>query len=274
MEISPETYDAIVKQAIELAYRVVPSILYAILFYLVGRFIIVRVLKGLRKFLNGREESPSLNEFVYSFTKVILFIVLFVGLAAIIGVPVTSFLAIFGAAGLAIGLALQGSLSNFAGGLLILAFKPFRVGDVIVGQGHTGKITKIQILYTHLMTFDNREVIIPNGNLANSDIINMSTQDTRRTEITVGVAYGTNIKQAKEIILGILANDPRVLEEPAPFVALNNFGDSSLDLVIRAWASTSELWPVYFDTMESINTEFEKNEIEIPFPQRVVHQMK
>lgn len=274
MEISPEAYDAIVKQAVELAYQIIPSILYAILFYLVGRFIIVRVLKGLRKFLNGREESPSLNEFVYSFIKVILFIVLFVGLAAIIGVPVTSFLAIFGAAGLAIGLALQGSLSNFAGGLLILAFKPFRVGDVIVGEGHTGKITKIQILYTHLMTFDNREVIIPNGNLANSDIINMSTQETRRTEITVGVAYGTNIKQAKEIILNIFANDPRVLEEPAPFVALNNFGDSSLDLVIRAWASASDLWPVYFDTMESINTEFEKYEIEIPFPQRVVHQSK
>jgi small conductance mechanosensitive channel len=274
MEISPEAYDAIVKQAVELAYQIIPSILYAILFYLVGRFIIVRVLKGLRKFLNGREESPSLNEFVYSFTKVILFIVLFVGLAAIIGVPVTSFLAIFGAAGLAIGLALQGSLSNFAGGLLILAFKPFLVGDVIVGQGHTGKITKIQILYTHLMTFDNREVIIPNGNLANSDIINMSTQETRRTEITVGVAYGTNIKQAKEIILKIFANDPRVLEEPAPFVALNNFGESSLDLVIRAWASASDLWPVYFDTMESINTEFEKYEIEIPFPQRVIHQQK
>jgi small conductance mechanosensitive channel len=171
-------------------------------------------------------------------------------------------------------LALQGSLSNFAGGLLILAFKPFRVGDVIVGQGHTGKISKIQILYTHLMTFDNREVIIPNGNLANSDIINMSTQETRRTEITVGVAYGINIKQAKEIILNILANDPRVLEDPAPFVALNNFGDSSLDLVVRAWSNATELWPVYFDTMEAINTEFEKHEIEIPFPQRVVHQTK
>jgi len=274
MEISPETYDAILKQAIELAYQVIPSILYAIFFYFVGKFIIVRVLKGLRNFLDKREDSPSLNEFVYSFTKVILFIVLFVGVAAIIGVPVTSFLAIFGAAGLAIGLALQGSLSNFAGGLLILAFKPFRVGDVIVGQGHTGKISKIQILYTHLMTFDNREVIIPNGNLANSDIINMSTQETRRTEITVGVAYGTNIKQAKEIILNILANDPRVLEDPAPFVALNNFGDSSLDLVVRAWSNAAELWPVYFDTMEAINTEFEKHEIEIPFPQRVVHQPK
>jgi small conductance mechanosensitive channel len=274
MEISQETAEAIIRQAIELAYQIIPSILYAILFYFIGRLIIIRVLKGLRNYLNKREDSPTLGEFVYSFSKVVFYITLFVGVATIIGIPISSFLAIFGAAGLAIGLALQGSLSNFAGGLLILAFKPFRVGDVIVGQGHMGTISKIQILYTHLITFDNREVIIPNGNLANSDIINMSTQETRRTEITVGVAYGTNIKQAKEIILNILVNDPRVLVEPEPFVALNNFGDSSLDLVIRAWANASDLWPVYFDTMESINIEFEKNNIEIPFPQRVMHQSK
>jgi len=274
MEISPETSDAIVKQAIELAYKVVPSILYAILFYLVGRFIITRILKGLKKYLNKREDSPSLNEFVYSFTKVVLTIVLLVGVAAIIGIPVSSFLAIFGAAGLAIGLALQGSLSNFAGGLLILAFKPFKVGNVITGQGHTGKVSKIQILYTHLLTFDNKEIIIPNGNLANSDVVNMSTQETRRVDYTVGVAYGTNIKQAREIILGIFDKDERALKDPAPVVFLNNFGDSSLDLVIRVWAKADDLWPLYFDGMEAINTELAKNGVEIPFPQRVVHQAK
>lgn len=274
MEISQETADALIRQGVDLAYQVVPAIIYAILFYLVGRFIVKKVLKGLRSYLVLREDSPSLNEFLYAFAKIVLFAVLFMGVAAIIGIPITSFLAIFGAAGLAIGLALQGSLSNFAGGLLILAFKPFRVGDVIVGQGHTGTVFKIQILYSHLMTFDNKEVIIPNGILANTDIINMSTQATRRTEIIVGVAYGTNIKQAKEIILDILAKDSRVLQEPAPFVALNNFGDSSLDLVIRAWSSASDLWPMHFDTMEAINTEFETHGIEIPFPQRVVHQGK
>ena len=274
MEISPEIYDDIVKQAIELAYQVIPSILYAIFFYFVGKFIIVRVLKGLRKYLDKREDSPSLNEFVYSFTKVVLFIVLFVGVAAIIGIPVTSFLAIFGAAGLAIGLALQGSLSNFAGGLLILAFKPFKVGDVITGQGHTGKVSKIQILYTHLLTFDNKEIIIPNGNLANSDVVNMSTQDTRRVDYIVGVAYGTNIKQVREIILGIFAKDERALKDPEPVVFLNNFGDNSLDLVIRVWANAENLWPLYFDGMEEINTELSKHGVEIPFPQRVVHQAK
>ncbi len=274
MEISPETTDAIIKKAIELAYEVVPSIIYAILFYLVGRFIINKVLKGIKKYLSKREESPSLNEFVYSFSKVVLTIILLVGVAAIIGIPVTSFLAIFGAAGLAIGLALQGSLSNFAGGLLILAFKPFKVGDVITGQGHTGKVEKIQILYTHLLTFDHKEIIIPNGNLANSDVVNMSTQETRRVDYTVGVAYGTNIKQAREVILEIFAKDERALQDPAPVVFLNNFGDSSLDLVIRVWTKAENLWPLYFDGMESINNELAKNGVEIPFPQRVVHQAK
>lgn len=274
MEISQETTDALIRQGVDLAYQVVPSIIYAILFYLVGKFIIKKVLKGLKNFLEKREDSPSLNVFLYSFSKVILYVVLFVGVAAIIGVPVTSFLAIFGAAGLAIGLALQGSLSNFAGGLLILAFKPFKVGDVITGQGHTGKVEKIQILYTHLLTFDNKEIIIPNGNLANSDVINMSTQDTRRVDYTVGVAYGTNIKQAREIVLGIFEKDERALKDPAPVVFLNNFGDSSLDLIIRVWTNADTLWPLYFDGMEAINNEFEKNGIEIPFPQRVVHQGK
>ena len=273
MEISTETSEAIVKQAIDLAYQIIPSILYAILFYFVGRFLIKRVLKGIKKYLNKREESPSLNEFVYSFTKVVLTIVLFVGVAAIIGIPISSFLAIFGAAGLAIGLALQGSLSNFAGGLLILAFKPFNVGDVITGQGHTGKVSKIQILYTHLLTFDNKEIIIPNGNLANSDVVNMSTQEIRRVDYTVGVAYGTNIKQARATILAIFEKDERALKDPEPVVFLNNFGDSSLDLVIRVWTKAEDLWPLYFDGMEAINTELENNGIEIPFPQRVIHQV-
>ncbi|MDR7128759.1 small conductance mechanosensitive channel [Algoriphagus sp. 4150] len=274
MEISQETVNAFYERAIDLAYLIVPRIIFAVIFYLIGKFIVKSLLKGLRNLLEKRENNPSLNDFLFGFVKIVLYITLFMGVASILGAPLGSTVAIFGAAGLAIGLALQGSLSNFAGGILILGFKPFQVGDVIVAQGHTGKIAKIQILYTHLMTFDNREVIIPNGSLANSDIINMSTQETRRTEINVGVAYGTNIKKAKEVLVKIFENDPRVLKDPAPFVALTNFGDSSLDLVVRVWVKASDLWPVHFDGMESINTEFEKAGIEIPFPQRVVHQIK
>lgn len=273
-ELSQETTDALYAEGISLGIEIALRIFSALLFYFVAKFIAKKILAGLKRFLDKRDDAPSLNEFLYGFSKILLYAVVFVGVLMILGVPGSSFLAIFGAAGLAIGLALQGSLSNFAGGLLILAFKPFKVGHVVVAQGHTGTVAKIQILYTHLMTFDNQEVIIPNGNLANSDIVNMSTQETRRAELKVGVAYGTNIKQAKEIILNIFENDPRALKDPAPFVALNNFGDSSLDIVVRVWAKSADMWPMYFAGMEAINSEFEKHGIEIPFPQRVVHQIK
>lgn len=272
--ISQETIDTLYAQGISLAVEVALRLIAAIIVYFIGRFIINKVLRFIKHSLEKREDSPSLNDFLFGFTKIMLFAALFIAVAVTLGIDATSFLAVLGAAGLAIGLALQGSLSNFAGGILILAFKPFKVGHVIVAQGHTGVVNRVQILYTHLMTFDNQEVIIPNGNLANSDIVNMSTQETRRAELKVGVAYGTNIKDAKEIILNIFNNDPRVLQEPAPFVALQNFGDSSLDIVVRVWAKSADMWPVYFDGMESINSEFEKNGIEIPFPQRVVHQIK
>lgn len=272
--ISKETMDALYAQGISLAVEIALRLLAAVVVYFIGRFIVKKLLNAIKHYLERRDDSPSLNEFLFGFAKIMLFAALFVGVAVTLGVDATSFLAIFGAAGLAIGLALQGSLSNFAGGILILAFKPFKVGHVVVAQGHTGVVSKIQILYTHLMTFDNQEVIIPNGSLANSDIVNMSTQETRRAELKVGVAYGTNIKQAKEIILNIFENDPRALKEPAPFVALNNFGDSSLDIVVRVWAKSADMWPLYFAGMEAINSEFEKHGIEIPFPQRVVHQIK
>ncbi|SHO62293.1 small conductance mechanosensitive channel [Algoriphagus zhangzhouensis] len=274
MEISPEMTDTLIQKAIELAYEVVPRIIYALVFYFVGKFIVKRVLKSFNKILAKRDSNPSLNIFLSGLAKVLLIACLFLGVLAILGIPVSSFMAVLGAAGLAIGLALQGSLSNFAGGVLILLFKPFKVNDVVTAQGHTGTVKRIDILYTHINTFDNKEIIIPNGNLANSDVVNMSTQPTRRADLTVGVAYGTNIKKAREIILGIFEKDERVHKDPQPVVFLNNFGDSSLDLVIRAWTNAETLWPVYFDTMEAINTEFENNNIEIPFPQRVVHQVK
>jgi len=272
--ISQETIDGLYADGISLAVEVALRIIAAALVFFIGRFIVKKLLNFIKKTLEKREDTPSLNDFLLGFAKVMLFSALFIAVAVTLGIDATSFLAIFGAAGLAIGLALQGSLSNFAGGILILAFKPFRVGHVIVAQGHTGTVARVQILYTHLMTFDNKEVIIPNGTLANNDIVNMSTQETRRAELNVGVAYGTNIKQAKEIILNIFENDPRALKDPAPFVALNNFGDSSLDMVVRVWAKSADMWPMYFAGMEAINTEFEKHGIEIPFPQRVVHNLK
>jgi small conductance mechanosensitive channel len=274
MEITPEMVDSLIAQGIDLVWLIIPKLIYAVLFYLVGRFIIGKLVRGFAKILEKREKNPSLNDFLLGVVKALLYVSLFIGIATVLGVPLTSFVAILGAAGLAIGLSLQGSLSNFAGGVLILVFKPFKSGDVIVAQGHTGVVKQIGIIYTRMTTFDNKEIIIPNGGLANSDVVNMSTQATRRADLTVGVAYGTNIKVARETILDIFKNDKRVHQDPEPVVFLNNFGDSSLDLVVRAWTDAGDLWPVYFDTMEAINTAFEEKGIEIPFPQRVVHQGK
>ncbi|MFN3998851.1 mechanosensitive ion channel family protein [Algoriphagus sp.] len=274
MELSPEAVNSLLEQGIALAYKIIPTLIYALLFYFIAKFIINKFIKGFGIILEKRDSNPSLNTFLIGLVKALLFVSLFIGLATILGVPMASFLAILGAAGLAIGLALQGSLSNFAGGVLILLFKPFKVGDVITGKGHTGSVSKIDILYTHMFTFDNKEVVIPNGSLANSDVVNISSQPTRRVDINVGVSYDTDIKKARAVIFEILKNDDRVHAEPAPVVWLNNFGDSSLDLVVRAWANREHVWPVYWDTMEKIKEAFDQNEIEIPFPQRVLHHVK
>ncbi|NVK51183.1 MAG: mechanosensitive ion channel family protein [Cyclobacteriaceae bacterium] len=274
MEISPELAEELFQKGLDLAYTILPKLVYAALFYFIGRWVVRKLVKSFSILLEKRESNPSLNNFLIGVIKALLFVSLIIGIATILGVPLTSFVAVLGAAGLAIGLALQGSLSNFAGGVLILLFKPFKVDDVIVAQGHTGTVKEIGIIYTRMTTFDNKEIIIPNGGLANSDVVNMSSQPTRRVDMTVGVAYGTNIKQAREIILNIFKNDKRVLTEPEPVVFLNNFGDSSLDLVIRVWTEAPNLWPVYFDSMEAINSAFAEQGIEIPFPQRVMHQVK
>lgn len=274
MELSPETINTLLSEAIQLAYRIIPSLIYALLFYLIGKFLINKLVRGFQKILEKRDANPSLNSFLVGLVKALLYVSLFIGVATILGVPMSSFLAILGAAGLAIGLALQGSLSNFAGGVLILLFKPFQVGDAISSKGFTGVVRKIDILYTHLTTFDNQEVIIPNGALANSEVVNLNSQPTRRVEIKVGVAYDTDLKKAKDVILEILSKDDRIHSSPEPMVGLSSFGESSLDLVVRMWTNTPELWPVYFETMEKIKEAFDQQHIEIPFPQRVVHESR
>ena len=274
MELSPETLKTILNEGIELLYQVIPSLIYAIIFYFVGRFVVNKLLVGLQLILEKRDTNLSLSTFLLGLVKALLFVSLFIGVATIVGVPMSSFFAILGAAGLAIGLALQGSLSNFAGGVLILLFKPFQVGDVIIGMGHKGTVQRIDILYTHLFTFDNREVVIPNGNLANADVINITSQPTRRVDMNVGVAYSSDLKKVRKVVLAILAKDSRVHSDPEPVVVLTNFGDSSLDLVIRAWTDTDCYWEVYHETLEKIKEALEKEQIEIPFPQRVVYHIK
>lgn len=259
------------QKAIDLAFQLGPVLFKAALLLIIGRQVIKFVLKLLGNGLEKYEIDPSLATFFKSFLSAVLWVVLLISVATTLGMQMTSFVAILGAAGLAVGLALQGSLSNFAGGVLILVFKPFRVGDTIETQAQIGAVESIDILYTKIRLFDNRVVTVPNGALANNSIINLSQKPTRRVEMKVGVAYGTDLKKTRQVILDVLGKDERVHEDPAPTVYFTNFGDSSLDLTVRCWADAADLWPVYWDTMEAIKEAFEANDIEVPFPQRDVN---
>jgi small conductance mechanosensitive channel len=188
-----------------------------------------------------------------------------------VGIATTSFVAILGAAGLAIGLALQGSLANFAGGVLILLFKPFKVGDYIEAQGYSGTVNEIQIFNTILKSLDNKTIIIPNGNLSNDCITNYSTEPLRRVDFVFGIGYEDDIKKAKEVLLTIIKSDSRVLKEPEPFVSIGELGDSSVNFTVRVWCNKEAYWDVYFDMFEKVKLEFDKQGISIPFPQRDVH---
>ena len=263
--------NVIKEKAIDLAFQFGPVLLKAVLLLIIGRQIIKFIIRILSNGLDKYEIDPSLSTFFKSFLSAVLWVVLLISVATTLGMQMASFVAILGAAGLAVGLALQGSLSNFAGGVLILIFKPFRVGDTIETQGQLGAVESIDILYTKIRIFDNRVVTVPNGALANNMIINLSQKPTRRVEMKVGVAYGTDLKKTRQVILDVLNKDERIHEDPEPVVYFTNFGDSSLDLTIRCWVDAADLWPVYWENMEAIKEAFEANAIEIPFPQRDVH---
>lgn len=268
-----KTLDLIKQQLIDLAFQVGPKIVLGLIIFFIGKYLIGMANKIMRRAFDRSEVDPSLATFLLSFSRVVLWVLLLISIATTMGVQMTSFIAILGAAGLAVGLALQGSLSNFAGGVLILLFKPFKVGDTVEAQGTTGEVESIDILYTKIKNFDNKLVTLPNGILANNLIVNYSQKSTRRVDIKVGIAYGTDIRKVRKIILDILAKDERIHHEPEAVVHFNNFGESSLDLIIRCWTDTANLWPVYWENMEAIKEALEKNQISIPFPQREVHHL-
>lgn len=261
------------EKGIDLLFQFGPILLKSLILLLVGRYAIRLLMKLFGKTLEKYEIDPSLATFFKSFLNALLWVLLLISVATTLGMEMTSFVAILGAAGLAVGLALQGSLSNFAGGVLILVFKPFRVGDTIEAQGTIGEVESIDILYTKIKNFDNKVVTIPNGALANNSMINYSQKPTRRVEIKVGVAYGTDLKKTRNIILEVLKLDQRIHADPEPLVKFVNFGDSSLDLIVRVWVDSENLWPVYWDNIEAIKEAFEQQEIEIPFPQRTVRHL-
>lgn len=265
--LNPEILDTIYTKGIEIGF----ALLKVIVIFIVGKIVISYVMKAAHKGFVKWEIEPSLEHFLSNLIRFVLYIALVLIIAQNLDFQIAALLGVLGAAGLAIGLALQGSLSNFAGGILILIFKPFKVDSVIDAQGHLGVVEKIDILHTRVRTFDNKVVVMPNGSLANSNITNLNEKETRRIDMAIGVAYGSDIAKVRQIILDTLSKDERILGDPAPVVKFSSFGDSSLDLSVRCWAATDNQWPVYWENMEALNEAFNANEIEIPFPQRDIH---
>lgn len=262
----------LIDQAMALVMTYAPKVVLAIVTLIVGLWLINRFVGVLDAKLGKKD--PTLNKFLCGLIGALLKILLFISVASMVGIATTSFIAIIGAAGLAVGLALQGSLGNFAGGVLILIFKPFKVGDTIEAQGYLGSVREISILYTILDTFDNRRVVVPNGSLSNATLVNVNFYDTRRCDMTFGIAYGDDIDKARSVIKQLLDEDERVLPEPEPRISVGSLGDNSVNIIVRPWTKTDDLWPVYWDMHERVKKAFDKEGLTIPFPQRDVHLYK
>jgi len=247
------------------------KVLAAVVILIVGRWVSKGISKLIRRMLEKGKVEPTIQRFTVNMAYIAL--MAFVVLAALsqLGIQTTSFIAVLGAAGLAVGLALQGSLANFAAGFLMIIFRPIRVGDYIEGAGVAGTVEEIQIFTTTLVTPDNKTVIIPNAGLTGGNIVNWTLKGTRRVDMVMGIGYGDDIDKAKQIMKDVLAADERILKDPAPQVALVELADSSVNFVVRPWVKISDYWGVYMDTTEKIKKAFDANGISIPFPQRDVH---
>lgn len=257
--------------AIDFFWKVGPNLLLAIVVLVVGWWIINLVAQASAKAMDRANVDESLKRFLLSLTSIGLKILLLISIASMLGIATTSFVAVLGAAGLAVGLALQGSLANFAGGVLIILFRPFKVGDFITAQGYSGSVDSIQIFNTVLKTIDNTTIIIPNGSLANGSITNFTTEERRRVDMTFKIGYGDDIKKAKQVLTDLTKHDDRILSDPEPMVVVSELADSSVNFTVRAWGKTSDYWDIYFDMQEKVKLEFDKQGISIPFPQTAVH---
>lgn len=251
------------------------SLIAAIFTLIVGLWVVKRLSKFVKKQLEKSKIDNSLIPFLSSLNSMLLKTILVITVLSTLGIEMTSFVAILGAAGLAVGMALSGTLQNFAGGVMILIFKPFKVGDYINAQGHSGSVKEIQIFNTILTTPDNKTIIIPNGGLSTSSMTNFSAQDKRRVDWTFGVGYGDDIKKTKEILLDLANRDERIINDPAePFVALSELADSSVNFVLRCWVNPADYWDVFFEMNENVYNAFNEAGLNIPYPQMDLHLHK
>lgn len=243
----------------------------AVIVVLVGRWVAALVRTKLRGMMTKAKIEPTLVLFTTNMAYFGLLAFIILAALTLVGVQTTSFIAVLGAAGLAVGLALQGSLANFAAGVLLIVFRPLKVGDLVEAGGTKGVVEDIQIFTTTLCTPDNKEVIVPNAKLTSDVIVNYSAKDSRRVDLVVGVSYGADIDKVKAVLADVLAADERILPEPAPTIGLLEMADSSVNFAVRPWTTPAEYWNVYFDTNERIKKRLDSEGISIPFPQRDVH---
>lgn len=261
----------LIRKSIELGVEFAPKLLGAIAVLFIGILVINKFNSLLNKALTSRSIDISLTGFLTSILKYSMYTMLVLAIMNMLGIAMTSFVAILGAAGLAVGMALSGTLQNFAGGVIILILRPYKVADVIELQGYIGSVNSIQIFHTVLKTADNKTIIIPNSAISSGSLVNYTMEPHRRLEWVIGVAYGTDITFAKKLISEILLADERILKEPAIQVVLGDLADSSLNIFARAWVSNAEYWNVFFDVNEKVYNKFNENNISIPFPQLDVH---
>lgn len=268
--MNPEDIQKYIDTGVEMVMAYAPQLLLAILTLIIGMWIINRVLTAADKALS-KKFDPTLTRFVQNLVGIGLKLILLISVAGMVGIETTSFIAVLGAAGLAIGLALQGNLANFASGVLILVFKPFKAGDFIEGGGKMGTVREIQIFTTVLMTPDNKKVIVPNSSITGDAITNFSAETTRRVDFVFGIGYGDDIDKARQTLKSLISEDKRIHKDPAEVIVISELGDSSVNFTVRVWVNAADYWGVYFDMHENVKKRFDSEGISIPFPQRDVH---
>lgn len=271
IETSVAEVDKYVEMGVEMGMQYAPQLILAIVTLIIGLWVINKFTAGLGKAFGKSGMEPTLQKFIHNLLSVGLKALLLISVASMVGIETTSFIAVLGAAGLAVGLALQGSLANFAGGVLILLFRPYKVGDFIDTNGQMGVVKEIGIIHTTMTTGDNKTIILPNGPVSNGTIVNYSTQATRRVDIVFGIGYGDDLKKAKEVLLGLIEADERILKDPEPLVVISSLGDSSVNITTRSWVNAADYWGVFFDLTENAKLAFDAAGISIPFPQTDVH---
>lgn len=250
------------------------NIISALVILFIGNIIVKAVANSVSKVLQKKNMDRAVVEFIHGLVRYLLFVIVLIAALGRLGVQTASVVAVIGAAGLAVGLALQGSLSNFAAGVLIVAFRPFKSGDYVEIGGVAGSVDSIQIFQTVLTTPDNKMIVVPNGSVIGSPITNYSRHATRRIDLMIGVSYGSDLQKTKELLTRICESDDRILKEPGIKVGVHTLADSSVNFVVRPWVKTADYWNVYFDLMQAIKEGLDKEGIEIPFPQMDVHLNK